>query len=248
MASASLPSATPGAKMLYLIRRRAGVSRDQLIVHWFAHHMPRVISAQAQAAARRRPHAWRYLATLFEPIVEASEVSWDGVAQLWFDRPLPRPAAPFGVPPRDSFQERAEPYLPWATVEYVLVDGSEHLPVVPLTLDAAFPTTRSGFHKITCLAVARAGVDFEALYRCWLTEHAADVARVLHRAGGFRYVVSLSLEPAAEPYVAMSELYFTAADGFTRLQAEADFGALDRWLQPERSLVFRSTTELIGIP
>ena len=39
----------PGAQMIYLIRRRSGVTREALVAHWFANHMPDVIAAQQAA-------------------------------------------------------------------------------------------------------------------------------------------------------------------------------------------------------
>ena len=44
---------TPGAKMMYLIKRRPTVSREELVVHWFANHMPLVIQSQKDQAAAR---------------------------------------------------------------------------------------------------------------------------------------------------------------------------------------------------
>ena len=242
----SLPVPTPGAKMMYLIRRRPGVSREELIAHWFANHMPGVIRAQEQAAARRRPHAHRYIATVFDAAADGAR-EWDGVAQLWWDRPLPR-SGPYGDPPRDSFQERAEPYMPWATVEYVIVDGSDHLPAAPLTLNPPFPATRSGFHKVTFLVKARDGCDFGALFRQWLNVHAPSVQAALPAAGGFRYVVSLSLSPHDEPYAGMAELYFHEPQGWARLREALQPDGLEAWVDAERTLLLPASTEMIGIP
>ena len=241
-----LPAPAPGARMNYLIRRREGVTREELIAHWFANHMPGVIRSQQRAAAVGRPHAWRYIATLFGE-QDGSARHWDGVAQLWWDRPLPRPRGPFGATPRDSFQEKAEPYLPWATVEYVILDGSEHLPVEPLTLNEPFPTTRSGFQKITYLVAANAGTDFEAFYRHWLTVHAPNVAAALGGAGGFRYVVALSLEPHEEPYAGMAELYFHDDGGWARFRESAEPDGMEQWVDGSRSRAYVSSTEMIGI-
>lgn len=52
--------ASPGAKMLYLIKRRASTSREELVAHWFANHMPAVIQAQHEQAEREKPHAHGY--------------------------------------------------------------------------------------------------------------------------------------------------------------------------------------------
>lgn len=251
MASDSLPTPTPGAKMMFLIRRREGVSREELIAHWFANHMPGVIAAQEAAAAAGRARAWRYWATVFQPPEgddPGAGEDWDGVAQLWWDEPLPRPRTPFGSRPRDSFQEKAQPYLPWATVEYVMLDGSEQLPAQPLTLNAPFPTTRSGFCKVVYLVAAREGTDFEAFYRYWLTEHARDVRDAMAGAGGIRYVVSLSLDPQGEPYAGMSELYFPDRSAWLRCRDELSVDDMEQWRDRERSHQYLATTEMIGIP
>ena len=242
----AVPEPGPGAKMMFLIRRRADASREELIAHWFANHMPGVISAQGKAAAGGHPHAWRYLATLFDP--QDRNDAWDGVAQLWFDQPMPRPAAPFGEPPRDSFQEKAEPYVPWATREYVIVDGADRLPVTPLTLNAPFPTTRSGFCKAVTLLAARPDADVTAMSRHWLTVHAANVAATLKAVGGFRYVVSLSIDPGAEPYVGMAEVYFTDAAAMRAFRERLEADGMERWLDPAATRMLTAGTEMIGIP
>ena len=41
--------------------------------------------------------------------------------------------------------------------EYVVMDGSDQLPVEPLTLNAPYPCTRSGFFKVTFLVKAKEG-------------------------------------------------------------------------------------------
>lgn len=242
-----LPEVQPGAKMMFLIRRRPTASREELIAHWFANHMPGVIANQEKAAAEGRPHAWRYLATLFDAGADGTS-PWDGVAQLWFDRPLPRPSRPFGEPARDSFQQKAQPYFPWPTVEYVIVDGSERLPVEPLTLNAPFPCTRSGFFKVTILVAVIPDTNFVELARHWLTVHAPNVASALTRAGGFRYVVSMSLDPSPEPYAGMAELYFPDASAWQRFRRLTQPDGMERWLDSDATLTFTSGTEMIGIP
>jgi hypothetical protein len=242
-----LPQPAPGAKMMFLIRRRPGVSRDELVAHWFANHMPGVISAQEQSKAAGRAHAWRYLATLFDPGADGAS-PWDGVAQLWFDRPLPRPPAPFGEPPRDSFQQKAEPYVPWATAEYVMVDGADRLRVEPLTLNAPFPTTRAGFLKAVYLVAARPGTDYVELARHWLTVHVPNVKAALGAAGGFRYVASLSVDPANEPFADMAELYFPDAAAWDDFRQRLEPDGMEGLLDPNRTLLFTARTEMIGIP
>jgi hypothetical protein len=239
--------ATPGAKMMYLIRRRASVTREELIVHWFANHMPGVIKGQHDAADAGRPHARRYIATLFDPDGNGASL-WDGVAQLWWDAPLPRAKTPHGTTPRDTFQQKAQPYVGWATTEYVVLDGADRLPVQPLTLNAPFPCTRSGFFKVTSLVRAKPAARYAELFEHWLGVHAANALAVMREVGGFRYVVSLSIEPESEPYAGMAELYFPDADAWARFAAALQPDGMDRWVDASAAQFFTSGTEMIGIP
>lgn len=246
-AASQRPIATRGARMNYLIKRKPTTSREELVAHWFANHMPGVIAWHHEVNGTGQPIFWRYIATLFDA-TSAGEHPWDGVAQLWWDEPQPRPEVAHGAEPTDSFQEKAEPYVPWATTEYVIVDGSDRLPVQPLTLNAPFPTTRSGFCKLTFLLRAKAGSDYAAFFDHWLDVHVPNVQSVMARTGGFRYVVSQSLEPELEPYAGMAEVYFpdrASADQF-RDTIEAD--GMERWVDPEGTLVLRSHTEMVGVP
>jgi hypothetical protein len=245
--TASQLKPTLGAKMMYLIRRRPTTSREELVAHWFANHMPLVIQSQAARAAQGRRHASRYIATLFDADREGHH-PWDGVAQLWWDEALPKPREPHGTAPTDSFQERAEPYVPWATTEYVVMDGSERLPVEPLTLNAPFPCTRSGFFKVTFLVKAKPETDFDALFTHWLRVHVPNVTATMNAVGGYRYVVSHSMEPATEPYVGMAELYFTDASGWTGYIKTIKPDGMEQWVADEGTLVLRAHTEMIGLP
>ncbi len=241
-------AATPGAKMLYLIKARPTTSREELVAHWFANHMPGVIGREMSRKAAGRPHAWRYIATLYEPDA-AGRRAWDGVAQLWWDQPLPQPSEPHGSTPTDSFQERAEPYLPWATTEYVLLAGPEEkLPVTPLTLNDPFPTTRSGLHKITILVAAKEGSDLAAFHRHWIEVHAPNVIEVMQRCGGWRYVLSLSSDPSAAPFAGAAELYFDEADGWTKFISELQPDGMEEWMDGPASVIMPATTEMVGIP
>ena len=244
---ATLPNATPGAKIMYLIRRKPTTSREELIAHWFANHMPIVISNQHKYATQRRPHAKRYLATLFQPVADGTH-PWDGVAQLWWERAFPRPATPFGTTPTDTFQQKAEPYMPWATTEYVIVDGSERLSNAPLTLNAPYPSTHSGFCKITYLVKAKPGADFEGLFTHWLTVHSPNVANAFADVGGIRYVVSHSMDPANEPYAGMAEIYFPNDDAWRRFGKLLTADGMEQWVDLPGLLILKSDTEMIGIP
>jgi hypothetical protein len=238
---------TPGAKMLYLIRRRPGTSREELVAHWFTNHMPAVIAGQHDAAARGKRHASRYLVTLFDADRDGRH-PWDGMAQLWWDRPLRPPAEPLATTPTDTFQQKVEPHWPWATTEYVILDGSEHLPVEPLTLNAPFPCTRSGFYQLCFLLQARADADLAALMEHWIEVHVPNVRSTMERAGGFRYVVSHSLEPGTAPYTGLAELYFHDPAGWARYRELYRPDGMERWVDPAGSLTLTARTHLIGIP
>ena len=246
-AAAGALAATAGAKMIYLIRRRPRVSREELIAHWFGSHMPAVIAMQHDSAARGKRHATRYFVTLFDSDRDGGH-PWDGMAQLWYDQPLRKPETPIGTTPTDTFQQKVEPYLPWATTEYVILDGSEHLPVEPLTLNAPFPCTRSGFYKLSFLVKAKRDTDFAAFFEHWLGVHVPNVKATMERAGGFRYVVSHSLDPSAEPHAGLAELYFHDAGGWARYRELIKPDGMERWVDAPGTLMLRASTEMIGLP
>ena len=89
---------TPGAKMIYLIRRKPDTSREELVMHWFANHMPLVVNGQQEAAKSGQLHATKYTALLFDADREG-HYPWDGMAQLWWNKPLQKPVVPFGTEP-----------------------------------------------------------------------------------------------------------------------------------------------------
>jgi hypothetical protein len=245
--SSTPPEATSGAKMIYLIRRRATTSREELVAHWYANHMPSVIEGQHQLAQQGRPYARRYIVTLYDPI-GTGEHPFDGMAQLWWDSPLTRPEVAHGTTPLDTFQQKAEPYLPWATTEYVAIDGAENLKVEPLTLNTPFPSTRSGFYKVSFLVKAKQGTDFEALYSHWLTTHLPNARSVMQETGGFRYVVSHSIDPQAEPYAGMAELYFHDEAAWAEFGRALKPDGMEEWIDGNGTLVLGARTEMIGLP
>lgn len=242
--TASRPLETPGAKMMYLIKRKPTTTREELIAHWFANHMPAVIDRSKQSRASGKLHAERYIATLFDPKPDKPH-EWDGVAQLWYERALPRPQSAHGEEPTDTFQEKAEPYLPWATREYVVMDGS--LPLNPPTLNPPFPCTRSGFFKVTFLVSLKQGADCGDLFDYWLDDHVPNVRRTMEAVGGFRYVVSHSLEPETERYAGMAELYFPDASGWAGYREHIRPDDMKQWVDYDATLVFNSGTEMVGI-
>jgi hypothetical protein len=240
-------AATPGVKMMYLIKRRPTTSREELVAHWFANHMPLVIQEARDQQAAGEPHARRYLATLFDANAQGAH-PWDGVAQLWWDTALPRPTVPHGTTPTDTFQQKAEPYVPWATTEYVVLEGSENLPVEPLTLNAPYPCTRSGFFKVTVLVKAKPSAAFAPFFEHWLQVHIPTVQATMQQVGGFRYVVSLSIDPEAEAYAGMGELYFPDASGWTRYLETRKSDGMEQWIDSAGTTVLGASTEMIGLP
>ena len=147
------PEATSGAKMVYLIKRRAETSREELIAHWFANHMRGVIDRNLGNRGTDQAMADHYVATLFDPR-DGAVHPWDGAAKLWYDAPLPRPAQASGVEPYDTFQQVVEPYWPWATREYVVIDGVTAQTAYP---ERTIPVYAERFFKLT----------FDRLERRW---------------------------------------------------------------------------------
>lgn len=234
-------------KMLYLIRRRPTTSREELVAHWFGSHMPAVILDQRRRALSDRSYARRYLVTLYDPD-ERGEHPWDGMAQLWWESPQPRPNAPHGTTPLDAFQQKVEPYMPWICREYVVMDGAANLAAESLTQNPLFPRTRSGYYKASYLVRARPGTDFDAFYAHWLNIHRPNVRSIMEQTGGFRYVLSLSTDPQGEPYAAMSELYFHDKAAWHAFNATIKPDGLERWIQRTGSLALGAVTEMIDIP
>jgi hypothetical protein len=233
----------PGAKMQYLIKRRPSTSREELIAHWFANHMSGVI-ARNESYADENKRATRYVASLFDQ-EDAAPPAWDGVAQLWYNAPLPHPNQASGVEPYDTFQQRVEPYWPWATREWVFVDGT--LPLDPLTLNAPFPCTRSGFVKQVSLVAARPGVDVQKMFDHWLNAHGPNVQETMTKVGGFRYAVSLSTDLEHAPYAGMAELYFPDRKAQAAFWDILKPDGFQDFSDPERTVRFRCGTEMVGI-
>jgi hypothetical protein len=70
----------------------------------------------------------------------------------------------------------------------------------------------------------------------------------MYLAGGFRYVVSHSIDPDNEPFAGMAELYFPDASGWSRYREVMKPDGMERWVDGERTVVLRAHTEMIGIP
>jgi len=168
------------------------------------------------------------------------------MAQLWWDAPLRMPKIPHGTEPTDTFQQKAEPYVPWATSEYVVMDGE--LPVNPLTLNDPFPCTRSGFFKVCFLVKAKTDTDFERFFAHWLGVHVPNVRSTMLKVGGFRYCVSHSLNPDVEPFAGLAEIYFHDEAGWDAYKAEIQPDGMEEWVDGAGMLLLKARTEMIGIP
>jgi len=237
--------ATPGTKMQFLISRRPEATRDELIVNWFANHMTAAAERQRAVAAQNGAEPPRYIATLYNQVPSGEQV-WDGVAQIWGDAPFARQAVANGVEPRDTFQQKAMPYVGWPTTEYVVVDGE--LPVTPNTFNEPFPCTRTGFLKVTTILTAKADADVGALFDHWLNVHAPNVAGVMNQVGATRYVISQSTEPDVDPYVGMAEMYFPDKTALRNYLNMYESDGIEQFVDSDAQLTFRSSTEMIGIP
>ena len=237
--------ATPGAKIIYLIKRKPTTSREELIAHWFANHMPGVISHQLSSADKGRRHATKYFATLFNAD-RFGDYPWDGMAQLWWYAPLAKPSIPHGTQPTDTFQEKSEPYIPWNTTEFVVIDGS--LPTTPLTLNAPYPSPRSGFYKMSFLVSTKPETDTALFFKHWHEVHIPNVRSAMSKADGLRYCVSQSIDPQNEPYAGLAELYFSDKRGWEAYKEVIQPDGMEEWVDQSRTLVLSSGTEMIGIP
>jgi hypothetical protein len=238
------PTATPGIKTYALIQRKTTTSKDELVAHWFANHMPNVIARNEKAKALGEPNAWRYEASIFEAN-DDSRQKWDGMAALWYSDAPPIPNELRGLEPVDTFQEKVEPYRIFATEEFVFVDGE--LPVEPLKLNNPFPTTRSGFLKQISFVKPKPGIDLKTFRDHWLDIHGPNVRVTMKLAGGFRYTVSLALDPEGAPCFGIPELYFpdrSAQKHFWEILKTDGFHEMSDQTNTVR---YRCTTEMVGI-
>jgi hypothetical protein len=233
-------TASRGAKRLYLIKRRKSVTREEFIAHWAAGHMPPVITSMNAAAAAGDLHAFRYSVTLLDPAPNGEHV-WDGIGQLTWNSAPPLPPVAHGTTPTNAFQRRAEPYVAWATTEYVVIDGE-------LPVEEPFPSTRSGFFKTVFFIKAQTGTSFTEMFDHYLEVHAPNVAAVLPSIGGFRYVLNLSEDPANESFAACAEIYFRNPSGLANLGAALKPDGMERFIDPAGTIMLTSRTELVGIP
>jgi len=95
---------------------------------------------------------------------------------------------------------------------------------------------------------ANPGTDHGALTDHWLNVHAPNVAGVMAQVGAFRYALSISQEPTVDPYVGMAELYFPDKDALRGYLELYKSDGIEEYFDNEARLIFRSNTEMVGIP
>ena len=231
-----------GVKMIFPVRRQIETSHTEFVASWFAHHMPFTINAMGD-------QGWGYIGTAFNHSDDIQDPPWDGIAQMFLNKPLPNPPGGFGVIPADSFHERAvQPYFGWATTEFMVVPGGDQLEVRPLTLGEPFPTSRSGFFKVVIFTPASRNTDPQQLETHWRRTRAPQIEQAMTEVGGFRYVVSLDqgneIGEQISAYAAMEELYFNKPadwDNFLTIVKPDP-------LVPDHAPHYFSDTEFVAIP
>ena len=205
---------TNAVKTMSVIRRREGVSHEELVAHWIDPHAPGV---------RHHLQPDRYAVTFFDP--RDGRAQYDGMAVLGYDdaevaktRASSDGAAEVA---RDGFLELVEHPITRLTVqENVIVAG-------PDGDKEASIEQRNGAFKMTFLVSARDGIDPERIRTQWLDHHAPNVASNFVASGGLRYVVNLVVNPTEGGIVGVPELWYRdreaalahhiADDGFNAL-------------------------------
>ncbi len=206
------------------VRRRAGVTHEELAEHWLGPHRRGV-------AEYMRPDHYRV--TIFD---QREGTPYDGMATLWFeDAERGRHVLGRGAPEpvrRDGFVELVEtPFEQLECVEHVVVEGPRP----------------EGALKLVGLVRRRPEVAPDTLYREWLEVHAPNVAGALEAtAGAHRYAISFATEGRREPaYAGLAELWYDDAAA-SRAHAEklAEDG-FERFADTVAMLVGR---EYVGVP
>jgi hypothetical protein len=186
-------------KVVYLSKRRDGVSHDELVRMW------RDVNVGDVARALRPD---RYVVTFFQAHPKRPEHSWDGMAVVWFDDADRGRALTQGIPEparRNGFADLLGDVVRFEADEHVFFDRPEAGP----------PAL-----KLTFLVVARPGVSHEEVTGHWVGIHGPAVAAPMADIPGCRrYVASPAVASAADlPYVGVTELSY---DGWDASNAHA---------------------------
>ncbi len=195
-----------------MVRRKDNVSRDEFVARWYAHHMPKIIAQVNEGAANNRRFTSSYVVSLFDNIVSGlpeDNQPLDGMAVMLTDREVARPNNGRRFTPGDSFVQLAEPFWSWQTQEYVVLDPSDRLPLTPHTFGPPFPTTRSGFIKVTRLLITHnENGDWTRLKQHWLDTRLPCLRDKILSVGGFGLLANISLYPEDNRYAGAEEYYF----------------------------------------
>jgi hypothetical protein len=70
----------------------------------------------------------------------------------------------------------------------------------------------------------------------------------MEQVGGFRYVVSHSINPEAEPYAGLAELYFHDEAEWAKYREVITPDGMEEWVDRDGTLVLGGRTEMIGLP
>jgi uncharacterized protein (TIGR02118 family) len=81
-ASAPLGQRSPGAKEIWLIQRRDGMTRQAFVDHWLHVHAPLALAS--------RPGLVQYVANVVEARLSETGERWDGIAELHYASPADR--------------------------------------------------------------------------------------------------------------------------------------------------------------
>ena len=77
--TAPLGQRSPGAKEIWLLQRREGMSRQAFVDHWLHVHVPLALASHRRLA--------QYVANVVEARLSESGERWDGIAELHYTQP-----------------------------------------------------------------------------------------------------------------------------------------------------------------
>ncbi len=95
---------------------------------------------------------------------------------------------------------------------------------------------------------AKENTDYDRFFPHWLDVHLPNVKSTMARVGGFRYVVSHSLNPLTEPYAGLAELYFHDESGWAGYSDAIRADGMEEWVDGAGMHVLGGRTEMIGMP
>jgi hypothetical protein len=88
--------------------------------------------------------------------------------------------------------------------------------------------------------------DYKEFFEHWLKVHAPNVEGVMKQVGGFRYVISQSMDVSTAPYAGTAELYFPSEEEWKKFGSTIKPDGMEKWTG--ENVVLKGQTEMIGIP